>query len=354
MKIVIVSDAWHPQINGVVTTLTEVTACLESQGHSVSVIHPGLFKTVPCPTYPSIRLALFPGGKVARQLRAIRPDAIHIATEGPLGVAARKYCLKYGLDFTSSYHTQFPEYINMRTGIPARWIYRWVRSFHGAAKCTLVTTYSMRNRLLVEGFRNMKVWSRGVDTTVFYPREKDLIDSEKPVAMYMGRVSVEKNIEAFLKLDLSVTKYVVGDGPDKERLEKKYPAVRFVGFKQGEELARYLSAADVFVFPSKTDTFGIVLIEALACGVPVAAYPVPGPIDIIKQNVTGILDNNLAKAVVRALELKGEDCVESARRYRWERCAKQFLDGLVTARRSYSLQKRSAITGSESVAYEKT
>lgn len=340
MKIVIVSDAWHPQINGVVTTLTEVSGWLESRGHSVTVIHPGLFTTVPCPTYPSIRLAVFPGRKLARQMAAIRPDSIHIATEGPLGVAAKRYCLKNGLSFTSSYHTQFPEYINLRTGIPARWVYRWMRAFHGAASNTLVTTYSMRNRLLVEGFRNMTVWTRGVDSSLFYPRNEPFLKSNKPIALYMGRVAVEKSIEDFLKLDLPITKYVVGDGPDRARLERKYADVHFVGFKQGEELARYLAASDVFVFPSKTDTFGIVMIEALACGVPVAAYPVQGPVDIIRQNVTGVLDKDLGRAVMGALELNRDDCLKAAARYRWDRCAKQFLDSLVPVRQSPLAQNR--------------
>ncbi len=348
MKVVIVSDTWHPQGNDVVKTLTEVTRWLEKQGHQVIIIQPDQFKTVPCPTYPSVRLAIFPSRKVARQLRAIRPDAIHIATEGPLGIAARKYCLDYGLNFTSSYHTRLPEHISSQTGIPVKWLYRWVRNFHSRASNTLVATYPMRNRLLVEGFRSMKVWERGVDRRLFYPRNENLLNEERPVALFMGRVSAEKNIEDFLKLDIPVKKRVMGDGPDRVRLEKRYPEVHFVGFKQGEELARYLAASDVFVFPSKTDTFGISLIEALACGVPVAAYPVAGPVDIVKQNVTGVLDKNLGRAVMAALELNREDCSKSVSRYRWESCAQQFLDSLEPVRQP-SRQKRREYAGAYSI-----
>lgn len=328
MKIVIVTDAWHPQINGVVTTLSKVGGLLEKTGHDVIFITPEQFKTVPCPTYRSIPLALFPGRKMARKLTFISPDAIHIATEGPLGLAARKYCVKHQVPFTSSYHTQFPEYVNMRTGIPVSWLYRWMRWFHGGAVNTLVTTYSMRNRLLTEGFKHLKVWSRGVDSSLFYPRKNFKLESDKPIAMYMGRVAQEKSIEDFLRLDLPVTKYVVGDGPDRQRLEEKYPEAIFVGFKQGDELAEYLSAADVFVFPSTTDTFGIVLIEALACGIPVAAYPVQGPIDVLEQGVTGVMDKDLGKAVVAALELDPENCIRAAKTFNWERCAEQFYDWL--------------------------
>ena len=329
MKIVIVSDAWHPQINGVVTTLTEVSAWLTEQGHEVSSINPGLFKTFSCPGYSSIKLAPFSYNKIKKLLLDTQPDAIHIATEGPLGLAARKFCVKCNIPFSTSYHTQFPEYINMRIGLPTAITYRLLRWFHSGAECTLVTTKSIEALLKNKGFNNLKVWSRGVDSSLFYPRDQVIFKSEKPIAMYMGRVAVEKKIEDFLTLDLPIDKYVVGDGPDRARLEKQYPDATFVGFKQGNELVEYLSSADVFVFPSTTDTFGIVLIEAMACGVPVAAYPVQGPVDILEQDVTGIMDDDLEYAVTQALKLNPEDCIQAAKQFRWEHCAKQFQDWLV-------------------------
>ncbi len=328
MKISIVTDAWSPQINGVVTTLEKMGEELNAVGHEVMYVTPEDFRTFPCPSYPSIRLALLPNSGVHAMLDRFQPDAIHIATEGPLGHAARKYCLKRNLKFTTSYHTQFPEYVRLRAPIPVSWTYSYLRRFHGSAQRTMVPTPSQKQKLVDRNFDNVVVWSRGVDTELFRPRDKSFIDADRPVAMYMGRVAVEKNIEAFLDLDLPGTQYVVGDGPDLAELKKKYPHVVFTGFKRGLELARYLAAADVFVFPSLTDTFGLVMLEAMACGVPVAAYPVTGPIDVVKQGVTGVLDNDLQKAVLEALKLNPDDCVHYARQNSWTQCAELFFNQL--------------------------
>ncbi|MDX1519157.1 MAG: glycosyltransferase family 1 protein, partial [Gammaproteobacteria bacterium] len=258
MKIAIATDAWEPQVNGVVRTYQYMQRELTVLGHRVQVIHPGEFTTIPCPSYPSIRLAVFPWRGVCRKLDAMQPDAIHVATEGPVGQAARKYCLKHGLPFTTSYHTQFPEYIRARVPLPVSVSYRMVRNFHKPAVRTLVPTGLMRDNLIARGFTDVHVWSRGVDTTVFKPGPKEFLDFERPISVYLGRVAVEKNIEAFLELELPGSKLVIGDGPDLEKLKTRYPGVLFPGYKFGEELASWLAASDVFVFPSRTDTFGIV------------------------------------------------------------------------------------------------
>jgi glycosyltransferase involved in cell wall biosynthesis len=325
MRIAIATDAWRPQVNGVVRTYECAGAELERLGHEVLFINPDGHLTVPCPSYPSIRLAVWPRRRIANQIREFAPDAIHIATEGPLGHAVRRYCLRQGLPFTTSFHTQFPEYIRMRAPVPIDWSYAYVRRFHAPARATLVPTESQRRRLQARGFRNVVLWSRGVDTMVFKPGRHDALGMTRPIFMYMGRVAVEKNVEAFLALDLPGSKVVVGDGPDLAKLAQRYPAVRFTGFKFGEELARHLAAADVFVFPSLTDTFGIVLLEAMACGVPVAAFPVTGPIDVVRQGVTGVLDADLRRAALAALELDPEDCIEYARAHSWQRCAEALL-----------------------------
>jgi 1,2-diacylglycerol 3-alpha-glucosyltransferase/glucuronosyltransferase len=328
LKIAIATDAWAPQINGVVTTLGKMGEELTELGNEVMYITPEGFNTFPCPSYPSIRLAMFPNNKVASMLDEYKPDAIHIATEGPLGHAARKYCVKNNLKFTTSYHTQFPEYVRLRAPIPVSWTYKFLRNFHGKAQRTMVPTPSQQQRLIDEKFSDVVIWSRGVDTELFRPRSKHFITDPRPISMYMGRVAVEKNIEAFLKLDLPGTKYIIGDGPDLEELKKKYSEAKFTGFKRGEELATYLAAADVFVFPSLTDTYGLVMLEAMACGVPVAAFPVTGPIDVVLQGKTGELDNDLQKAVLKALKLKPEDCIEFARNNSWRTSAETFLNHL--------------------------
>ena len=337
MHIVIVTDAWYPQINGVVRTLDRTRDELVRFGHQVSLITPEGFRTVPLPTYPDIRLSLFAGRKVRQRLDALEADAVHIATEGPLGLAARRWCLKRGRPYTTSFHTQFPEYVWLRTRIPLAWGYAAMRWFHGRAATVMVATPTLHQRLSDHGFRNLSTWSRGVDTELFRPRGKERFKERRPVFLYMGRVAIEKNIEAFLQLDLPGTKVVVGDGPDLAMLKKKYPQTEFTGFKVGEELAEHVAAADVFVFPSRTDTFGLVLIEALACGIPVAAFPVQGPIDVIENGVTGFLDDNLQQAALAALALKPEACRETAVRYTWEACTRQFLTHVEAAARMAKL-----------------
>jgi glycosyltransferase involved in cell wall biosynthesis len=328
LHILIATDAWAPQINGVVRTLTRVRDELQALGHRVTVIAPGDFASIPCPTYPEIRLALFPGRRMRRLIDAASPQAIHIATEGPLGQAARKYCLKRGLRFTTSFHTRFPEYINARFGIPPGWLYAALRRFHGPSAAVMVATESLRQELTGRGFRHVVPWSRGVDTELFRPRVERPYQVEPPIFLYVGRVAVEKNIEAFLRLRLPGSKVVVGDGPQLAALRRAHPEVLFTGAKTGEDLARHYAAADVFVFPSRTDTFGLVLLEALASGLPVAAYPVTGPLDVVNGASVGVLDENLARAAERALTIPRGDCRAFALGYSWRRCAEQFLANL--------------------------
>ena len=332
MKIAIVSDAWEPQINGVVTTLRRTCAELTTLGHTAEVIGPDRFRTLPCPGYPSIRLALWPGPRLARLLDELAPDAIHIATEGPLGLAARHHCLRHGFSFTTAYHTQFPEYLALRTPIPLRWSYAAVRRFHAAAARTMVATASQQAVLEQHGFTHLTRWSRGVDTALFRPGVKDFLQLPRPIAIYVGRVAVEKNLDAFLELDLPGSKVVVGDGPALADLRERHPDAHFTGFKQGEELVRHLAAADVFVFPSRTDTFGLVLLEAMACGVPVAAYPVTGPLDVVQPGVTGVLHEDLALAIPQALQLDPAACVAQAKACSWRNATLQFLNNLTPLR----------------------
>lgn len=328
MKIAIVTDAWRPQTNGVVKTLGTTADGLRALGHDVRIIEPNQFKTFPCPTYPEIRLSWLPYGRVSELLEEFGPDAIHIATEGTLGAAARKWCLRRHFPFTTSYHTQFPEYVRARVPIPLAVSYAHLRRFHSAAARTMVATPAMQRLLESRGFKNIVRWTRGVDVSLFRPRDKGFLDFPRPIAMYVGRVAIEKNIEAFLKLDLPGTKVVVGDGPARAELEAKYPNAKFVGFKFGEELAAHVAAADVFVFPSRTDTFGLVLLEAMACGLPVAAYPVTGPIDVVTRGVTGELNEDLGAAVLAALKLDPNQCRAYALANTWETATRQFLSHL--------------------------
>ncbi len=325
MRITIATDAWKPQINGVVRTLGETAKYLKELGHEVHFIMPQDFATYPCPTYPSIRLAAFPKRGVQRMLRAFRPQAIHIATEGPIGHAARAWCHKFSLPFTTSYHTQFPEYVRSRIPLPITWSYAYLRRYHSRAVRTMVATHSMQARLEAQGFRNLVIWARGVDSNLFHPGPKSFLSGQRPISIYMGRVAVEKNIEAYLNLDVPGSKYVVGDGPDLERFRSRYPEARFVGQKSGQELAAYLAAADVFVFPSLTDTFGLVLLEAMACGLPVAAFPVTGPIDVVQQGKTGILHEDLRQAVLDALKLDPAVCVAYAKQHSWRHWTERFV-----------------------------
>jgi glycosyltransferase involved in cell wall biosynthesis len=331
MRIAIVTDAWQPQVNGVVTTLSRTREGLIAKGHSVEVINPSGFRTFPCPSYPEIRLALRPGPRVRESLDRFAPDAIHIATEGPLGTAARRYCLRRGLRFTTSYHTQFPQYLRKRLPVPMSWTYAWLRRFHGRASRTLVPTEHMRRDLVDQGFTNVVIWSRGVDTGLFRPRERDFLTLPRPICIYVGRVAVEKNLEAMLEAQLPGSKLIVGDGPDLEKLRRRYPDAHFAGYKFGDELARHLAAADVFVFPSRTDTFGLVMLEAMACGTPVAAFPVTGPIDVVRHGRSGFLHEDLQRAVIGALRLSREDCRSAALERTWDRAIGEFMSHLARA-----------------------
>jgi glycosyltransferase involved in cell wall biosynthesis len=329
MRILLVSDAWAPQVNGVVRTLQEVKRECEALGHRVEVISPDLFRTVPCPTYPEIRLALRPGRAIGRQIDAVRPDRVHIATEGPLGLAARRQCLRRRLPFTTSYHTRFPEYVHARFPVPLALAYAWVRWFHRSSAAVMVATRSIRRDLEARGFDKIADWCRGVDTELFRPDREPALQLPRPVHLYVGRVAVEKNLEAFLAMPIGAgSKLVVGDGPQLAQLQARYPDVHFAGAKFGEDLARHYASGDVFVFPSRTDTFGLVLLEALASGLPVAAYPVPGPLDVIGDSGCGVLDQELARASARALEITRTRCRAYALQFSWRRCAEQFLQNL--------------------------
>ncbi len=332
MRILLVTDAWAPQVNGVVVTLTNTVRWLERWGHEVHVLSPEGFRTMGMPTYPEIRLAILPGRKVAERIRAFDPEAVHIATEGPLGIAARAYCRKHGLAFTTAYHTCFPEYVKARTGIPLAITYAWLRRFHASSSAVLVATQTISDMLSTRGFGNIVSWSRGVDLEIFQPAPERFRDLPRPVFLFVGRVAVEKNLPAFLGLDLPGTKVVVGDGPQRLELERRFPQAVFAGVKSGRELASYYQRADVFVFPSRTDTFGLVLVEAMACGTPVAAYPVRGPIDVVKDPSAGVLDQDLAAAALAALALDREKVHRYGSRYSWEFCTRQFLSSLVPAR----------------------
>ena len=329
MRILIVSDAWHPQINGVVRTLTTLKSHLLAAGHEAITITPDQFRSIPCPTYPEIRLALMPSRRMAHTIEALRPCVVHIATEGPLGIAARRYCMRRKIPFTTAFHTKFPEYLNARMHVPVKWTYKAMRRFHGPSHAVMVATETVERELKSHGFGNIKRWSRGVDTTLFRPRDKSFLDLPRPIALYVGRVAVEKNIEAFLELKQPGSKVVVGDGPQLAQLSRKYPEVHFVGVKEGEDLAKHFAAADVFVFPSLTDTFGLVLLEALACGVPVAAYPVAGPLDVIGDAPVGCLDMDLGVAVTKALGASPDACRAHAESYSWEASTAQFLNNIV-------------------------
>ena len=330
-SIAIVTDAWHPQTNGVVRTLSTTCEVLRAWGHDVTVISPESYPSIPAPTYPEIRLALTAPGAVGRRLAKIAPDAVHIATEGPLGFAARRYCLRRKVPFTTAYHTQFPDYLARRTGLPASAFWPYIRWFHRPAQRIMVATETIRAQLREQGLTRLTHWSRGVDLSCFSPDATpppEYAGLEGPILLYVGRIAVEKNIEAFLACDYPGTKVVVGDGPARAALEAKFPQALFLGKQTGAALAGCYSGADVFVFPSRTDTFGLVMIEALACGTPVAAYPVPGPLDIVTPDV-GALSEDLCRAIDAARYCDRATCATYGASYSWEAATRQFLSGLV-------------------------
>ena len=330
MRIVIVTDAWRPQINGVVRTLEGVIGEVRAMGHQVEVISPEGVPSLPCPTYPEIRLALMSTGAMGRRLEALRPDAVHIATEGPLGVAARRWCAGNGRAFTTAYHTQFPDYVAERTGADPEWIWRYVRWFHAPAAAVLASTPSIERALNAHGIDHVRRWGRGV-ASLFRPegaRDRRLAALPGPVLLHVGRVAVEKNIGAFLEADLPGTKVIVGDGPARAELERRHPQAVFTGVLSGEPLAAAYRSADALVFASRTDTFGLVMIEAMACGTPVAAYPVTGPVDVLNGRV-GAMHEDLATAVAQALSRDRTACAEYGATFTWAASARQFLGALV-------------------------
>ena len=313
-------------------TVAAVTGELEAMGYTVEVVGPDRFRTLPCPTYPDIRLSLLPRRALAGMIRAFRPDAVHISTEGPLGIAARGWAIRHRLAFTTAFHTRFPEYLHARTRIPTALSYAWLRRFHGAASGMMVATESLRQELTARGFTNVRPWSRGVDTTLFQPEPHEMWEGlPRPVFGYIGRVAVEKNIGAFLGLDLPGSKVVVGDGPSRPALERRFPGVRFAGVRHGAALAQAFAGSDVFVFPSLTDTFGLVMLESLACGTPVAAFPVTGPKDVLTAGTgIGAVDADLRAAALRALATRDPvACRAFAERFSWRACAEAFLANLV-------------------------
>ncbi len=336
LRVLIVTDAWEPQVNGVVRTLQQLGGELRNMGHEVRYVTPQSFKTIPCPTYPEIRLALWPLKWMRKTVAEFSPCAIHIATEGPLGLAARNFCVRHGLPFSTSFHTRFPEYINARFGTPVEWGYTFLRWFHRPAQTMMVATRSLQDEMRERRFPSTAIWSRGVDVELFRPRPElkagDWLGLPRPIWLYVGRVAVEKNIESFLKLDLPGSKLVVGGGPQLESLKSHYPEVHFAGPKFGEELAEHYAASDCFVFPSLTDTFGLVTLEALASGTPVAAYPVQGPKDVIGDAPVGCLRDDLASACRAAVKISPDRARAFALEYSWEACTRQFIDNLAIRR----------------------
>jgi len=330
-RILIATDAWHPQVNGVVRTLDTTTRRLRERGHAVEVIEPSRYAASPVPFYPEIQVCYPRPGRVYHRIRTFDPDHVHISTEGPLGLLVRRYCRLRGWRFSTSYHTRFPEYLKRLAGVPLRLSYRFLKWFHNASSCMMVATPSLEKELIGRGFTApIRRWSRGVDLGIFHPRARAASPIATPTLLYVGRVSHEKNIEDFLKLKTPGVKVVVGDGPARAELERKYPEARFLGYRSGDALGEVYAAADLFVFPSRTDTFGIVVIEALASGLPVAAYPATGPIDTVTNETLGALDDDLGLAVERAL-CTGDPaaCAAEGRRYTWDACTSQFESNLV-------------------------
>ena len=328
MKLLLATDAWAPQTNGVVRTLSTMVDQLSKRGHRIDVVATGDYPSLPLPSYPEIKVSIWLGG-LEQRINRFDPDAVHISTEGPIGYAVRRYCLKRGYTFTTSFHTRFPEYIRERLPVPLGVAYPFVRGFHKPAFRTLVPTQTLKNDLQRRGFRHLEVWGRGVDTNLFTPSRRQSWEWPRPVFLNVGRVAPEKNLDSFLSLNLGGTKVVVGDGPQLNELRSNYPDAIFPGAKFGEELAAYYASADVFVFPSLTDTFGLVMLESIASGTPVAAYPVTGPLDVLNPDVTGVLDQDLGVACSRALKLDRDACRKHALNRSWESIADQFLEALV-------------------------
>ncbi|MDO9619525.1 MAG: glycosyltransferase family 1 protein [Pseudomonas sp.] len=324
MRILIVSDAWSPQVNGVVTSLQALISELRGLGHQVKLLSPADFRALPCPSYPEIPLA-WNLWRVGPAIRAFQPDCVHLATEGPLGWAARRWLSKRGLAFSSAIHTRFPEYVHTRwPWVPLRWGYAFLRAFHRPSQAVLVTTERMREEFAGWGFKRLVLWRKGVDTRLFRPAVTPPCLAE-PIFLYVGRIAPEKNIEAFLALDLPGQKHVAGDGPQREALQAAYPQVRFLGYQHGQALAEVFQNASVLVFPSRTDTYGLVMLEALACGTPVAAFPVAGPLDVLQAGVSGVMHEDLRAACVAALSLDRARCAELAARQSWRASALEFL-----------------------------
>lgn len=339
MKIALVTDAWKPQVNGVVTTLVELVSGLQQRGHEVEVIEPSGFRRFPCPGYREIELAWLPKREVARRLAAFGPDAIHIATEGPLGGAARSYCRRHKLAFTTAFHTRFPYILSKALGIPESWGYAWFRRFHAPSAGVMVPTHGMLKQLEAQRFARLRAWSHGVDLSLFQPVPGADLGLPRPVFLYVGRVSYEKNLEAFLKLDLPGTKLVYGVGPLLGDLQRKYPQVVWRGVVPRTELPFIYSAADVFTFPSHSETFGLVMLEAMACGTPVAAFPVDGPLDVVGTSDGGVLDHDLAAAASRALQVPRERARARALCFDWGSVCEQFLAYLVPVRTQSKTQE---------------
>lgn len=332
LKIIIATDAWRPQLNGVVRTLETLGSILTSFGNEVRYITPNEFKSVPLPSYPEIRLSILPNRRVAKIINDFKPDAIHIATEGPLGRAARRFCKRRGYPYTTSFHTRFPEYANERWAVPISWGYAVLRDFHKDGEAMMVATPGLMEELRERGFTKMRLWARGVDLSAFRPGDRSFLDHlKRPIFLYVGRLAVEKSIEDFVALDLPGTKLIVGDGPQRAELEAKFPEAVFAGPKFGDELTKYYQASDVFVFPSRTDTFGLVNVEALACGVPVAAYPVRGPLEILAgaPKGCGAMNQDLKQACLDAFESRNpEECRRHAENFSWDAATRQFIANL--------------------------
>jgi glycosyltransferase involved in cell wall biosynthesis len=350
MRVLIATDAWHPQVNGVVRTLTSLSRSVPRLGVSIEFLTPEGFPDFQVPTYPGLRLALPRARQIARRIEAAKPDAIHIATEGPIGYMVRAYCRRRGRPFTTSYTTRFPEYISARAPVPQAWIYSLLRRFHAAAAVTMVATPSLMTELAQRGFANLGMWTRGVDTDLFRPDRAVDLDFARPIFVTMGRLAVEKNLEAFLSLDLPGTKVVIGTGPQEGPLKRRFPDAKFLGLLENGALVAHLAAADVFVFPSRTDTFGVVQLEALACGLPVAAFPVTGPKDVVGGHPVGVLNEDLRVAALDALKISRQACRAFALERSWENSARQFIGHVQKAATGVSSQPEAEIAMATSPA----